>query len=436
MCLFVRVLHFRGENVPQKVLDLLEQSPDKGRYFTAWREQFQSTPKLVFHETYHFWQGLRLPFLYWYALLSFRAIVQGFQSLNTIQNLHDWDCIIPALHRLNIQERCLRFADGRFGIIGSNVETPSDTIEEILLNPWDLLEAATSVAEWQMTISRNQILDPIAFRRWCKLNPSYTKAFQFATRALGDDELALRCFIPLVCAAFKTTDPVRAFLELLVTLEKNRKQSPGIQKFIAQREPCQWPNLFDLFLDNIAFEAKPDSTTQLLGSPYCRLNLSNWTNVTQNGNEVVHPFLTKLARQWLAKEVDNPAFSWLVPQPRWIDENAFWEAMNVFEPAYTFVIFHLDDEKTRGFSFGNEIDKLGYEVQDLMTMYSVMRRASGAFYERESRFCHHKDCPEYHPNYCNFYPHVPDVFTNCVFPKRVQRLRSTLRNPESGDIEK
>ncbi len=428
MCLFIRFIHVLRENVPSEVIDLLARSPDRESMFKAWREQFFATPQVMFHETYHFWQGLRLPFLYRYAVLSFRVMYQAFRQLAVNPNLHSWDCILPELYRLNIPNRIWGLPGKGLCVGGPDAERPDLTESPLELTPLDLLEGAASVAEFQVFNLPDSRIDPILFSRWTKRNRAYTKAFKYVARALEDEQLALRIFLPLVNAAFHTTEPVQAFAMLLGTVWGTVRSSPEMKAFIAQPEPCRWTEVFSLFLDEVEFEAPPDSDGKILGSPFHRLTLRQWAFGSWgqiDNRDVAHPFLTYPARTWIEREDDNPIYSWLIEAPGWAEIDTFWECMRDFAPPLTFVRFHLDGKQDRVISLGER--EYQFPLMDLVTIYSTVRRASGAHFDSDSRLCHHVHCPEYEPNFCNCYPVIPEDFANCTFRKRVETVRILTR---------
>ena len=428
MCLFVRFIHVIRENVSSEVIDLLVHSQDRESMFEAWRKQFIATPQVMFHEAYHFWQGLRLPFLYRYAMLSFRVMYLAFRQLAVHPNLHSWDCMLPELERLNIPNRIWGLPGKGLYVGGPEAHVPDLTESPLELTPFDLLEGAASVAEFQVSTLPNTRIDPISFSRWTKRNRAYTKAFKYVARALEDEQLALRIFLPLVNAAFHTTEPVQTFVILLGRFWGLVRRDPLAKAFLAQPEPCRWTEIFRDFLDTVKFEAPPDSDGNILGSPFHRLTLKKWVfgSFGQiNNRDIAHPFLIYPARTWIEREDDNPIYDGLIDAPGWAGDDTFWECMREFAPSLTFVRFHLDGKQDRVITLGEK--EYQFPLIDLMTLFSTVRRASGAHFDSDSRLCHHVDCPEYGPNFCNCYPVIPKHFADCTFRKRVETVRVSTR---------
>jgi hypothetical protein len=416
-CLFIRFIYIEGADVPVDVLTAIEGAPDQERYFRAWRAQYEATPHLIFHESYHFWQGLRLPYLYWYALLSFRAVIQGFAGLDEVADVHEWGAFVPALYRLQMPIRLFHVDEANLAM-STGPGAPDEFREEILVAPLDLIEAAASLAEFQVGVASSQASDVVTFNRWRKRTPSYTRLIRFVARTLGREDVALRCLLPMINVAFTTTDPPRAFFWLLTILKGN---VANMDAFLAQPEPCRWGELFEAWLEkHVEFEADPDSTTDVLKPPFCRLTLEKWI-----GASLEHPVLTKTALAWSAAQEDEPTYGWMLGQPAWVTPDAFWKAQEAFEPTTTVVRFDLPGENNRVFAMQRE--ELSFDIRDLLTLWSVMRRAAKVHIDPDHRLCHHVACPEYALNYCNSYPIIPASYDKCGFRPRLERLRAELR---------
>ncbi len=425
-CLFARFIYVEGADVPAAVLREIDGAPDQERYFAAWRGQYEATPHLIFHESYHFWQGVRLPYLYWYGLLSYRAVIQTFAALAQVEDVHDWDTFVPALYRLRLPSRLFRIG-GQQLAMSTAAATPTEFLEEMLIAPLDLLEAAATIAEFQVTHGHAAATDVLAFSRWRKRTPSYTRVFSFVSRVLGREDVALRSLLPLINASFSTTDPVRAFFRLLAVLLGNVSV---MDDFLAQPEPCRWSELFDVWLEKHAgLEAEPDSTTDLLNPPFCRLTLEKWVNA-----DFEHPVLTNVARAWADAGSDDRTLGWMLDQPAWVSNETFHRAQDEFDPPVTVVRFDVPHERNRVFAMQRP-DRIGIDIRDLLTIWSVMRRAARVHFDPDHRLCHHVACPEYGPNFCNSYPIIPERFESCGFPDRLKRIRQELLERRQRDKE-
>jgi hypothetical protein len=436
LSLFVRYVHVTGESVTQETLDSLERADNPNEAFAAWRSQLKDQFQVVFHETYHYWQGLRLPYLYWHAVSTTPLIFQAFRELNhSFARLHDWACSVPALHVLTVPRWCGWRGNDKF-VVAPVDAADSTAVASVVLSPLDLLESAASLSEFQAVArSREALADPVAFRRWYNRNRSYTTAYRFAVHVLGNDAITLRCLLSLICASFETNDPVRAFVSLLASLKLNLRRE-ALRAFIDQAEPCRWSDLFQMLLETMEFEAMPDSEFGWApNQPFFRLTLAQWVNASWSGSDGFgHPFLTLRAREWLKREADNPGYSRVVPQLGWADLEASTKCWEDFQPPVTVARFDLGEGRNRVLIIGRLTDGMdlqGIPLADYMALHSVVRRATGINFDPDHRLCHHKNCPEFGPNYCNSYPNIPKNYQDCGFPPRVANLRKLMVYPSN-----
>ena len=166
LCLYTRFLHYRSGDVDPQIHNLLFDGHER----EAWVKQFSHDLGRSFHEAYHYWQGLRLPFLHRYAILTLRVVAQAFQELNKIQDLHAWDCMLPELYRLTLASRWYS-PEPRHVYVAP---LSNGTGEGIDLTCIDLLEGAATIAQWQTTVAQgDERTSWLAFSRWTKRNPSY-----------------------------------------------------------------------------------------------------------------------------------------------------------------------------------------------------------------------------------------------------------------------
>jgi hypothetical protein len=434
LCLFIRLIRAQRENISVADIDDLEHAQDQERALRLWRAQFNADPMVWFHEHYHYWQGLRLPFLFWYAAYSLRAVFTGFRDfLQTGEPFENWSGDAPMLGYLSLKMRCIYSGEDCFAIGFESAAIPANCLFSATLSPLDLIEGMTSIAEWQVQASGAQLDDVRSFQRWSKRNPAYLDALRFTAGVVQDESLALRIFCPLVEAAFHTSQPVRGFLKLLGFFYKFRTAKAG-KDFIAQREPCRWQDVFRDMLQQMKFEAPPDSLKGVfINHPFCLLNRGNWVGGSWSGSSFLHPFLTPNARKWIEKEKEMPAYSWLLCQLGWAPDEVFWDAFDTFYPPVNILHFALKDGTNR-IILGGHPDataegflKSGNFIT-LLTAFSVVRRATETHFNSEIRLCHHSDCPHYAKNYCNLYPVIPQSWEKCGFPWRVEEISKVLRS--------
>jgi hypothetical protein len=419
----VKFLYLEGDSIPADILPALRETEAAEAKLQAWLRLRQYSPRLIFHETFHYWQGLRFPFFQWYAFLAFRGLAQAFDKLNQSNRpLHEWSCYAPSLHLPTKRIRCRR-TKAAF-ILGDQTPGPGDVVDDVSLSAIDVLEAATSVAEWQVTQPSSGATDELMFMRWRKRNPAYTQAFDFLAGALGDRRLALRSILALVATSFSTTNPARAFF--LLTLELVEFfMAPIGSRFAAQQEPCRWAELFDELIRHVEFEALGDSTANLDAPPFCRLTLDAWMGAGFGNSKMGHPVIAAPAKEWSRRAEEDPGYRNVLTLPAWIPAHVARECGSDFAPPVTVVRIRISDNDNHVFLVGDA--SRSDEFRDLLTFYSVVRRATGAYFDPDHRLCHHAKCPEFAYNYCNSYPRVPERYQDCGFPRRVSILRETLK---------
>jgi hypothetical protein len=205
-----------------------------------------------------------------------------------------------------MKEACVYRVDGSFAIGGDN---PDPGLGGVMarLSPIDLLETSASIAEFQASTQMSQCADPKSFSRWSKRNPAYLDPYRFLAAMFGDEELALRCFNPLVEAAFHTNQPLLCFL-FLARAVIGARPHPKFQSFIAQKEPCRWADYFQGVLKQVPFESDTDRVGPLFFKPFCRLTLDYWIEQYTPADRP-HPILTRAARAWAASARSDPAYS-------------------------------------------------------------------------------------------------------------------------------
>jgi hypothetical protein len=429
-CQFLRTVYAPPGTISETTAqNLAEAGPaDRDRLFQSWRQQFTSNPGLSFHETYHYWQGLRLPFLYWYALDTSRKMFLGFREFaRTGQHWSKWDelwPIIPELFLLEVANRCLNLGEKGFAIQRETESIPIGATDSASISILDLLEGATSFAEWQvLTKSLDDAVSYLAFDRWCKRNPSYTSAYRFTANAIGK-HVAARCFLQLVAAAFETNRPVLAFTNLLALLKGNLR-SPGFQSILDRPEPIGWGNFFEHLLSQLPFEAEKDAEFgPRPDQPFFRLSL-DWVEGSFSGSGFGHPFLSPLARKWKQKAKDDPRYGQVLTLFRWVSGDVFQDCWQTFQPPITLARFDTPGGASRVITidaFNDGYDLQGLELADILALFSIFKKTTGAFIVDGQRLCYHSPCPHFERNFCNSYPAIPIEFSKCGFPTRADTL--------------
>ena len=248
-------------------------------------------------------------------------------------------------------------------------------------------------------------------------------------RFIGDDDLALRIFCPLVQVAFETNRPVQAFAILLGAFKYNLHKG-SLKELVSQAEPCRWIELFDHYLDMKKWD-KPE-LGNLLSRNFFRLDRFNTSNM-RLGGQLGHPVLGQLMKLWGELERDDIAFRYAFTAPNgYARQIASIEKL--FHAPITLIKFTLEDKNiivvagdlTQSglsvFPDVSESDVKGAFI-DFLTMFSVIRRFGNALFDPDFRLCHHRECPLYENNYCNLWIFVPEDYTRCTFTERVEFIR-------------
>lgn len=432
-CLFVVFVHVQGEHLTEILRDAVESFlPSDGDSLRPLRSKLHPrSQQLLFHEIYHFWQGLRLPFLFRYATLSFRQMMIAFRELSrSTTAFTEWSCQLPEFQRLT-GPSYLGFLPGGKLFWGATPERFPQAADRIKLTILSMLECAASVAEFQVA-SGSSIADPSSLRRWAKRNPAYLDLFDFVAGYLDDETLALRLILPLINAAFHTTIPERAFVELLARAwGQLANTSEFSDAFLAQPEPCRWPDLFDHFLGQLKYD-RHDYVLRQFETSFYRISMEELASLTYGHADIGHPFLARLAQQWVETARESPAYYSVLDLPGYCA--VLEDCSDKFSPPVTVFQFHLGGDRDRVFLEANTRAVDDYAgatfkgmIADVLTIYGAVRRASGAHFDPDQRTCHHVGCTLYQPNFCNVYPIVPGHHTSCGFPARIGRLISIMK---------
>lgn len=430
-------LHVPESEVTTELVEVVDRLIENG-HGSSSRTLFDALParrrQILFHEHYHFWQLLKLPFLFRYALVSQRVVWSGFKQLSKQQpNWFLWSCEVDELRRLDqksrisLVERVQRYKLPWWVRLRTRHNELSLT-----LSPIDLLECAATLAEYQYCVPDPGSDEVATFRRWANRNPSYFAPVDFLAHYLGDRALALRLSLPFINACFETTDPVRAFQELAKRTFDLVRSRFG-RGFIAEPEPLPWDKFFTRLLNDIDFEGKEDSSGDILEKSFLRLTLDQWIGATFSGG-IGHLFLSAPAKAWAHAEKKNPQLANIMSQPRAAGNALLNQHQENFSPPVTVVTVHArDGQRTilsgnRDFqSVPNNLPATSFKgmAADVFTMYSAIRKATGAHYSEHQRTCGHDGCPLFRINYCSSYPIIPKQFEDCGFAKRMDRLVGT-----------
>lgn len=434
MILFCSYLQIRPDDLDADFTDRIKKASDNELY-NLWFEFSNRENKigqLSFHETYHYYQGLTLPYLFWYSFICVRGIFDVFRELSQNESdFHNWGAKVEGFNNLSSLHK---ISEDKGNYYLQKTDKANNNVIDLTL--LDLIESATSLAQFQILVDYNEKTDPVSFKRWTLRNSAYLKVYKFLTTVFEDEILVLRFLIPLINASFHTTQPMRAFVDLINNfLYFIATEKTTFKNFIEQKEACKWADLFEyIFLNYIKFEADPDSTADRVDPLYCKLNIENWINSSYgkiDETPISHPFINYHAAEWFRKSRTNLSYSSFMDYPGYMKGDFMQELSKEFFPTITFLKFNIDGVNDRVLTFGslNYTHNFNFPIPivDLLTIFSVVKRATEVQYIEGNRLCHHSECPEFHLNFCNSYPVIPNRFELCGFPNKVKKLINNLK---------
>lgn len=158
--------------------------------FAKWREE-QRSMRLLFHESFHFWQCLGLPFLQWYAITGFlqsgRLVSQVVQQVGHPRTWPDNLCARPDPDSLGFVRlpNALSFAAPARLRFGPGAAADTDALPDAYVNftLLDLLENAAAIAEFQFSAPSGGPVDHRSFRIWANRQPAHTGVIKFLIAA-------------------------------------------------------------------------------------------------------------------------------------------------------------------------------------------------------------------------------------------------------------
>ena len=392
------------------------------------------------HERYHFWQGLRLPFVHLFAAVTFREFFLGAREM--AQKDADWrrwerlGAIAPRFNRLDIQFHVAGDRSGQF-VLGL---APHSGYEfNLALSAKEMLECTASIFDYQLSCeSRVQMSDPVHLKRWRKRNPAYFRILEFLESFLASDRLALRVALPMLNAAFHTSFPERALFDLSARVWGNfAKPDRTAKAFLSQEEPCRWPELFHSWLRELDYDCSfgtlPD-VIDLDNGEYYYLDPQEVLGLSFGGG-MMHPFLGPLACEWRERAKVVPGMEFYLDLPGYVSNDEAHKFAVAAEPQLRIVRVFLDDGSDKVFAVGDGLVAPAFQdahfgqvsasefrglILDALAVYGAFRRATGIQMAEGPRTCYHAECPHFEGNYCSTYPLIPERFEECGFPERLQ----------------
>ena len=440
--LFVIFLHIDEQEYGEEFRALVRSlRPTKGTnvqsLFAALNDRQRRT---MAHERYHFWQGLRLPFLHTYATITLRSAFLGVREMaRTASDWRNWmdlGAIVNGFDRLDSSFDIAGDPSGKL-VFGQQRFSAYDLALEFSAK--EMLECAASIFDYHGACeTRAEISDPVQFKRWRKRHPAYLRIYDFLAGFLELDRLSLRVLLPLINASFQTSFPERAFAELTARMWRTFVQ-PGheAEKFLAQNEPCRWPEMFGGWLTELEYDCPYGSTPDEINfddGKFYYMDPKQWLGGTLGGG-LQHPFLGPLAQEWQKRAQSTPGLEFYLDFPGYASNPQAHEFAFAAEPQLRVIRVFVDDGPDKVFSVGDGLVKPAFLhgffaqfsdsefrgfVLDMLAAYGAFRRATGAHMTDVARTCHHTDCPHFEANYCNSYPLIPERFEDCGFPNRLR----------------
>ena len=171
------------------------------------------------------------------------------------------------------------------------------------------------------------------------------------------------------------------------------------------------------------------------------MSLATWLNGSYGTSSTIaleHPMIPKPARLW-EEAAHFPQMRLALDHPGYLTISQRNLIVQKFFPPMTVASFHFMDNSSRVITCGNTdlvsnvFSNGGIGIIELFSLYSTVRRASGAHFDPDQRTCHWTACPHYGPNFCNSFPRVPRVsYQECTFPKVTSDLVRIVSRHQGG----
>jgi hypothetical protein len=398
--------------------------------------------RIVAHERYHFWQGLRLPFLHIYALMTLRNSVLGARELAKAEpDWRRWPKLDPITTGFDRLDMAFHLSGDRSGQLAFARQGLPPAEYNLSSNIKDMLECAASIFDYQAscTTSFSEMSDPICFASWRKLRPRYLKVYDFLSSFFQSEQLALRSALPLINAAFRTSNPEVALALLAgkiwhLLVGHNKRDHP----FLAQPEPVRWPDLFRSLLEDLPYDLPYGETPETIDfsePAFYYLDPERWLGLSLGGG-LQHPLLGPLAHEWLRRAKHVPGLEDYLDLPGYIINEEAHQFAASAEPQLRVVRVFLEDGSDKTFAVGEGLvgpafidnsfrthsasEFRGF-LLDMMAVYGAFRRSCEVHMTETTRTCGHIACPHYEDNLCNAYPLIPNSYAQCGFPSRLSK---------------
>ena len=404
------------------------------------------------HEHYHYWQGLRLPFLHRHALLTLREVMLAAREL--ARESPPWTkwgemgLVAPAFYRLDVP-RHAAIMSGSKVLYGAKEVPNADS--KIQFTAIDMLECAASLFEYQISCNDPaHITDLTNFKRWRKRRPAYLNLFDFATPLLIPPHIALVFMIPLINAAFHTTRPEQAFIQLLTSFPSalaDQLAAGSINKNDGNPRSSQFvieELLKDLSYD-LHYGAQPE-TVNIYDNQFYYLS-DDWLQAGfgKTDESMSHPILGPMSRRWSDRAKQDADIA------GWLDYAGYIRSEDVYsfvwdaKPTVRVLKLRFDYDRHKVLVLGSADFRSAFSesptvsdvslrnsLLDIFAVYGAVRQAFGLKEADTLRRCFHQSCPFYQAACCNGFPLIPDDHEDCSFPQRMQNFVEAMTPSETA----
>ena len=443
---FVCVMHADPDAVSPSLREAFETESDVTLQHLMY-EHARSLldPNTHLHECIHLWQGLNLPFVYWSSFRAFQAVLKSFHVFNKMfPELHDWQGPTPGILRL-LSETVHPYVHNWSIELHMRDKGEMAGYERLApFSPLALLETAASVIQWRL--SRSPAPSPaLGFSRWTKREGGYRRMVDYLAGLVKDEELALDMYLPLCNAAFHTLNPVGAFVtgayQYVAKHKPYLRASPSVYRNrIARlfREINEHPSNAERFREPRQLS---ELEVSLVDLAQIKLEMRDVLDLRFGESEWRHPTLYTLARRWIDDSRTCPEMRILLNDPGDISDAVVERILEAYQPMM--LVRYASPTRVRvvpvlrqgDYDYVTRAERTPNvdgptALRDLYTMFGLVRRAVGIYYDESTRLCSHQNCPEYNHNYCNTWIFVPKQHQDCSFRENIRFIRETSRRLE------
>jgi hypothetical protein len=407
-------------------------------------------PDTQLHECIHFWQGLSLPFLYWYSFTAFKMVQRLFVFLSRrFPDLHDWRSPIPGIMNLMSETvypywcaTGLRLSRQDRGEIAGFRRLPGIRALE---------ETAASVMQWDLSRSGGS-RTITGFRLWSLRNASYPEMIDYLAQLVGDEELALAMYLPLCNTSLHTLNPIIGFVTGALQYVERHKGDLFVAS--SQLRNRLWRLFADIEAAQFALNSGDvkrrlnDLETSIIDLPFYRTSMQGVVNLTFGESGWQHPTLHIPATRWMADAKTRRDMRKLLNDPAAVSKQTLNYVLEEYQPLILVrLALHgrvrvLPVGRVSDLDYVSRVEQVApgtdgmAAFRDLFTVFGAVRRATNMFYANDVRLCEHAQCPEHKHNYCNSWIFSPKNYRDCTFLDMITYIRDSVHRLEEKSLGK